>query len=416
MDVRIPRGIQRALCLAALLLPAHAGTIVPTPPTLQPADLDVTCPLPIDDQPAARPSLTSPWTHPPLCVPSTDGTTKFCVYTNSRHGPRGWSILTTPETAADSVWLLNRALNDTDRTTTTAAVAARSREPPAYRVVDIAGKGKGVVTTRKVAKYEEILVDHATFLVDILFTTQVPAFRGYRLLHAAVNQLADPESVLTLGQSNPLARDQVENILRTNGFSTKLGGAPHIALYPVVSRINHGCQPNAYTLFKPETLQVSIRAARDLEAGEEITHSYIPIGAPTSERAKRLSRWGFTCRCSLCEADAEAREASDKRRAEIQQLRDHAIRAYQAGRAYQALRFTRQVINLLGPEGLWQLYPEQYENVARIFYTLRDRANAEKYANMSLGLLAEQGEIPRADREAVERLLARFEEEEGGRY
>lgn len=68
-----------------------------------------------------------------------------------------------------------------------------------------------------------------------MFTTEVSAFLGYRLLHAAVDQLADPDSVLELEQSNGYARDEVENILRTNAFNTPLGGDPHIALYPVVS-------------------------------------------------------------------------------------------------------------------------------------------------------------------------------------
>ncbi|KAL1838807.1 hypothetical protein VTJ49DRAFT_2200 [Mycothermus thermophilus] len=419
MSIHLSR-IQRALGLAALLLSPHAalahdisdnyaGTPILTPPTLQLADLDVACPLPLDDHPSAWPSLGSPWTHPPVCESSADGTTKYCVYTNSRHGPRGWSIVTTPETAANSVWILNQALNGTTTKT-------RLPEPPAYKMVDVPGKGKGLVTTRKIRRYEEILVDHATLMVDIMFTTRVPAFLGYRLLHAAVNQLADAESVLALGQSNTLARDKIENILRTNAFNAKLGGAPHIALYPLVSRINHACKANAYTRFMPETLQVSIRAARDIAAGEEITISYIPVGAPTSERAKKLSTWGFSCQCSLCQAPAEEREASDKRLGEIQQLRDYAIRAFQAGRAYQALRFTRQVVNLLAPEELWPLYAEQYENMARIFYTLRDRANAEKYANMALELLAEQGHVPRADKREVERMFAKFEEEEGGRY
>lgn len=96
------------------------------------------------------------------------------------------------------------------------------------------------------------------------------------------------------------------------------------------------------------------------------------------------------------------------------------MRAFQAGRPYQALRFTRQVVGLLPAEELFPLYSEQYENMARIFYVLRDMENAEKYANMSLGVLREQGYLEYGDGERrkgeLERLWARFEEEEGGRY
>jgi hypothetical protein len=101
--------------------------------------------------------------------------------------------------------------------------------------VDVPGKGKGLVAVRPIKQYEEILVDYATLLVDIDFTTKVPAFLGYRLLHAAVDRLSDPASILDLGQSNGFAQDVVENVIRTNAFHTPLGGVPHLALYPTVS-------------------------------------------------------------------------------------------------------------------------------------------------------------------------------------
>jgi hypothetical protein len=72
---------------------------------------------------------------------------------------------------------------------------------------------------------------------------------------------------------------------------------------------------------------------------------------------------------------------------------------------------------LLAPEELWDMFAEQYENMARIFWMLKDRKNAEKYARMSLKKLEERGEIGRgeAGREGVERMFARFDEEEGPR-
>jgi hypothetical protein len=101
--------------------------------------------------------------------------------------------------------------------------------------VDVPGKGKGLVAVQPIKQYEEILVDYATLLIDIDFTTKVPAFLGYRLLHAAVDRLSDPASILDLGQSNGFAQDVVEDVIRTNAFHTPLGGVPHLALYPTVS-------------------------------------------------------------------------------------------------------------------------------------------------------------------------------------
>ena len=218
---------QRALRLVALLLYLvqvvlghgllHRYASIPL--TLKPVALDVVCPLAVDDSAVH----SSPWTHPPECEHTTDGTVKYCAYTNSHHGPRGWSIITTPETAANSASFLTQQLN-----------VSSSRDLP-YEMVDIPGKGKGLVATRPIKRHEEILVEHAAMLVDIAFTVNVQATRGYRLLHAAVDRLSDPTSVWELGKSNGLAKDEVENILRTNAFNTPMDGVPHIALYPTVS-------------------------------------------------------------------------------------------------------------------------------------------------------------------------------------
>ncbi|KAK4152218.1 SET domain-containing protein 5 [Chaetomidium leptoderma] len=428
------RGTLKVLGLTALLpylaqvVLAHGSlhkysTTIPLP--LRPLALDVACPLPVDDVaeawPLQRPS--PPWTHPPECEHAMDRTTKYCAYINSRHGSHGWSIVTSPETAADSAALLSKPLN-------TSRLGENWRDAP-YKIVDMPGKGKGVVATRAIKQHEEILLDYATVLVDIMFTTRVPAVLGYRLLHAAVDRLSDPASILDLGRSNGLAKDEIENVLRTNAFNTPVGGVPHIALYPTLSvrgclfscfvsvlGINHACKPNAYTRFITESLQVSVGAARDIEAGEEITNSYIPLGQPSADRKQKLQRWGFTCRCSLCAASPAETAASDTRRREIERLRDHAVRAFQGGQPYQALRLTRQVLGLLPAEGLLHTHGgEQYENMARVFFVLRDMRNAEKYANLSLGVLAEQGYIQGGvGGEHLERMWKRFEEEEGGRY
>ncbi|GAB1317386.1 SET domain-containing protein [Madurella fahalii] len=380
---------------------------VSVPITLNSAASNVACPLPVDDISEVWLPGASPWTHPPECVYTAGKAAKYCAYTNSRHGSRGWSIITSPETAADNIGFLNMPLNSSRRT--------GLRDAP-YKIVDIPGKGKGLVATRRIKRYQEILVDYATVLVDIAFTTKVPAFQGYRLLHSAVNQLSDPDSVLELDGSSEFAQDRVENVLRTNSFHTNLGGVPHMAVYPAVSRINHACMPNAYTRFMPEKLQVSVAAAKDIEEGEEITISYLTLGQPSEERKKNIKQWGFECTCSLCTASKAEIEASDARRRQIETLREYAIRAFQAGRPYQALRFTRQIINLLPSEELFPMFSEQYENMARIFYVLRDKKNAEKYATMSLEILAEQGYIESVRPEHLEQLWKRFEQEEGGRY
>lgn len=187
------------------------------------------CPRPIEST-ASRPIDWSPWTHPPECL--HDGKslgTRYCVFTNSRHGNGGVSIITTPETAANSIQIL-----DDSGYIHTKSLTSSSAET-GYRVVEIPGKGKGMVTTRRINRTEVIMADWAAVIVDLDFPTSVKRELGYHLLHRAADQLLDPDRVLELARSSAFSADIMEDVLRTNGFSYPLSGEPHMALYPSVS-------------------------------------------------------------------------------------------------------------------------------------------------------------------------------------
>ncbi|KAI6360054.1 hypothetical protein MCOR25_006861 [Pyricularia grisea] len=218
------------------------------------------CAIPADDTSGSHPSQWAPWTHKPLCVygaaPKTqpsgcgdghDGTTKasppsrtkFCVYTNAHAGHGGMSLITTPEHAASSLHLLE---NPTLRISSGNNLQNAS-STSAYEVVDVSGKGKGVIATRRIRRFEAFMVERAALVTDNLFPSLVERYTGYSLLHEAVDRLADPDRVLSLASSNPHAGDAVENILRTNSFTGELDGAPHMTLFPLIARMNHACKP-----------------------------------------------------------------------------------------------------------------------------------------------------------------------------
>lgn len=43
---------------------------------------------------------------------------------------------------------------------------------------------------------------------------------------------------------------------------------------PTVSRLNHACRPNSDYVFDSDTLTQTVFAARDIDAGEELTVTY----------------------------------------------------------------------------------------------------------------------------------------------
>nr|XP_034995353.1 SET and MYND domain-containing protein 4 isoform X3 [Zootoca vivipara]XP_034995354.1 SET and MYND domain-containing protein 4 isoform X3 [Zootoca vivipara] len=73
------------------------------------------------------------------------------------------------------------------------------------------------------------------------------------------------------------------------------------ALYPVVSLLNHSCEPNTSVTFSGRTAEV--RALQSIPRGQEILHCYGPhrcrMGA-AKRRKQLLSQYFFECRCLPC--------------------------------------------------------------------------------------------------------------------
>ncbi|KAI1849819.1 hypothetical protein JX266_004768 [Neoarthrinium moseri] len=382
-------------------------------------------PLPLDDTTLDLPSSYSPWTHPPACLTSLlDSSEKYCIYTNDGQGSNGVSIITRPSLAAASAAvLLNEKLSDhfaarAGRNDShlhllpSALPGSPSSSVPVelpYEIVNMPGKGKGVLATRRIRKAEVLMLDHASLLVAAAFPGSVRQVDGYEILHRAADQLRDPGRVLGLGRSSKGAADVLEDVIRTNSFAFDLGGEPHMAVYPEISRINHGCNPNAFARFLPHSLAASIIAFRDIEPGEEITISYIPFARPTSERQALLSRWNFNCTCALCASSPSTRASSDYRRTKIRSLREEILEAIGKRDGTRAVTLSHEVLRLAQIEKLEPLYGETYNTIARIYWHAGDKRTAERYARLSLRTLGDQGYID--DREEhLETLLKTFEE------
>ncbi|KAI1138320.1 SET domain-containing protein [Hypoxylon sp. FL0543] len=345
------------------------------------------CPHPLDGSTAHHPVDWSPWTHAPECLRAEkSAATKYCVFTNSQHGDGGVSIITTPETAANSVEILN----DSGYTHTKSFIS-NNGAGAAYEVVDIPGKGKGVIATRRISRAEPIMADWAALVVDLNFPTSVKRAQGYRLLHIAVDQLSEPDRVLLLARNNVFSADIVEDVLRTNAFSFALAGETHMALYPKVARVNHACRPNAFIRFTPSSLAVSVVALKDIEPGEEISITYVPMGKTREERRAGLSKWGFNCTCSLCTGSKAEIAASDYRREKIKELRQEVMKAVEAWDGTKAVKLTHEILELMRAEDLAPLYASQYEIMARLYWKARDTNTATKYAQKSIATLVDLG-------------------------
>lgn len=80
-----------------------------------------------------------------------------------------------------------------------------------------------------------------------------------------------------------------------------------IATYALSSLFNHACAPNCAATFTGGC--ISVRTTRRVVGGDALTVSYGPLASrePTDARKAALSdRYGFSCRCAACAANAPA--------------------------------------------------------------------------------------------------------------
>lgn len=100
-----------------------------------------------------------------------------------------------------------------------------------------------------------------------------------------------------------------------------------LAMFPVVARINHDCNPNcAFKNSLPEIITQDseeeaeendeklqlpqkrvIYALRDIKKDEELTINYLATNTLiTSDRKEQLKNWGFECVCSRCTTQGDS--------------------------------------------------------------------------------------------------------------
>eukprot|EP01056_Protomagalhaensia_sp_Gyna25_P005527 Protomagalhaensia_sp_Gyna_25__5526@NODE_744_length_2714_cov_110_038505_g562_i1_p1_GENE_NODE_744_length_2714_cov_110_038505_g562_i1NODE_744_length_2714_cov_110_038505_g562_i1_p1_ORF_typecomplete_len196_score26_58SET/PF00856_28/1_1e15E3_UbLigase_R4/PF13764_6/0_11_NODE_744_length_2714_cov_110_038505_g562_i111741761 len=100
---------------------------------------------------------------------------------------------------------------------------------------------------------------------------------------------------------------RILELLSVDGMDVT-SGAPMVpchgsGLYRLTSCCNHSCDPNCELSYENINAPiVTVRAKRDLHAGEEVLISYInEAGVPTGARQQQLARlFGFYCSCSQC--------------------------------------------------------------------------------------------------------------------
>lgn len=175
------------------------------------------------------PAAWSPWTHRPYCLEANEE--PWCVYTNAA-SPKGHgiSIITTPEIAGTTLNILEHPFDQKF------FAPEKIYLPRPYKVVDIPGKGKGVIATQKIEKGKAILVDHASLVAAVEYPADVMREEVQDLLETAVHRLGEPEKVLGLSKKGRGDEaTEIEDLLLTNSFTVLIQGKQFMALFADLS-------------------------------------------------------------------------------------------------------------------------------------------------------------------------------------
>ncbi|WPH04819.1 Hypothetical protein R9X50_00771600 [Acrodontium crateriforme] len=163
----------------------------------------------------------------------------------------------------------------------------------------------------------------------------------------------------TSGKKTPFWKSLAEyptllNIFRTNNFDL---GTGRQATFSQISRFNHSCIPSAQGNFNTALNKFAIHATRTIDAGEEITLSYLAeqLAGRDSRREKLRVAYGFLCECGVCTTESARARASEVRRVALQdKLRIFAEEGAELAGSRLEMEFnlTMDLIALYEAEGL----------------------------------------------------------------
>ncbi|KAG6293350.1 hypothetical protein E4U09_003029 [Claviceps aff. purpurea] len=175
-----------------------------------------------------------------------------------------------------------------------------------YSLKDVPGKGKGLVATRKLPKGTRIIAERPL----ITMPSEMDEEARRKFILQEVNALSEDQRRAFLSLHN-IHRfdddaDQYLGIWSTNSLQiTKFDGLQdgqrREGIFLEASRINHDCENNAFYHWNNNIKRHTVHAIRDIDAGEEITLSYVDY-LQSRERRKRTLKdyYDFTCSCGLC--------------------------------------------------------------------------------------------------------------------
>ncbi|KAF9013373.1 hypothetical protein BDQ17DRAFT_1488421 [Cyathus striatus] len=259
-----------------------------------------------------------------------------------------------------------------------------------FAVVDLPGKGKGLVATRNIEQGELLIQEKPLFVVPRQITTSPTTLIAQ--LVSSLN-ITEQESFYGLSYVNfPEHLDPKKHpaevalvIFQTNAVSA---GPEGVGIFPRMARLNHGCSSsfNAVYSWRKKEQELFVYALKSIPKGEELLTSYLDTKKPRHERrAYLLEHYGFKCMCRTCSLPEKASRASDARLSAISEAYrrfsewgNHKI----GGR--DAVDLVRKIWQLEDEEGYWSERGRLAADAAWVAASHGDESATMKWAQLAV--------------------------------
>ncbi|KAG6199377.1 hypothetical protein E4U10_005045 [Claviceps purpurea] len=264
-------------------------------------------------------------------------------------------------------------------------IDSSSVDVPLYEIKDLPGKGRGLIARICIPKGTRVLVEQPLVIVASQTSSATAMEKN---IESQLRQMSKKEArqFFCLHNSFRGVLPPFTGIVQTNalacGESSSTG-----AVYPTLCLINNACRPNCQQTWNQEVKHETIHAIRDIAAGEEITIAYIPGGSSAERRHYLKEKFGFDCACEMCVLSAADIQASNGRRAEIEN-HDRAIAnpLRMMRQPEKSLAHCRSMLKLLDeeyPACTTSLRARAYYDAFQICIAHGDQARASIFAEKS---------------------------------
>ena len=186
-----------------------------------------------------------------------------------------------------------------------------------YKLVEIEGKGRGLVATRTL-EVGELVISEKPFLKTTFKNMTDNDMAFFRLLEAEpdiraklmnLSYSADVEFELFKKFGNWIDRLRGEDQILLKKFLANAIGSDNddpdpalqkLAAFETISMINHSCKPNVAWFTDEDEEEMEGRVCRRIQEGEEIVASYFVLSElPLRQQRRDMLRLkGFVCRLS----------------------------------------------------------------------------------------------------------------------